>query len=145
MCMKKNKILAILPISIKKRSSINNLIDEIKKYSYDGQNLYEEDAITDRSELFLAKEIIRYSAIENLSDELPHSIAIEITNYDINENENLRTIEATIFCKKESQKGIIIGKNGSMIKKIGTMARKIISQKFNTNVNLKLIVKINKN
>ena len=136
---------AILPISIKKRSSINNLIDEIKKYSYDGQNLYEEDAITDRSELFLAKEIIRYSAIENLSDELPHSIAIEITNYDINENENLRTIEATIFCKKESQKGIIIGKNGSMIKKIGTMARKIISQKFNTNVNLKLIVKINKN
>lgn len=136
---------AILPISIKKRSSINNLIDEIKKYSYDGQNLYEEDAITDRSELFLAKEIIRYSAIENLSDELPHSIAIEITNYDINENENLRTIEATIFCKKESQKGIIIGKNGSMIKKIGTMARKIISQKFHTNVNLKLIVKINKN
>ena len=65
--------------------------------------------------------------------------------YDINENENLRTIEATLFCKKESQKGIIIGKNGSMIKKIGTMARKIISQKFHTNVNLKLIVKINKN
>lgn len=135
----------IFPISIKKRTSIDNLIEEFKKFSYEGQNLYEKDAITDRSELFLAKEIIRSSAIKYLNDELPHSIAVEITKYDINEKENFRIIEATIFCKKESQKGIIIGKNGSMIKKIGTLSRKTISQKFCTNVNLKLIVKINKN
>ncbi len=136
---------SILPVSIKNESSINNLIDEIKKYSYEGQNLYDEDSITDRSELFLSKEIIRYSAIENLSEELPHSIAIEITNYDIDEEKNSRNIEATIYCKKESQKGIIIGKKGEMIKKIGTKARKLINQKFNTNANLKLIVKVNKN
>lgn len=141
-----NKYLfnAIIPISQNDRKSIDNVIEEIKKYTYTDVQLYESDYITDRSELFISKEIIRLAAIENLSDELPHSISIEIYKYDIDEKETIRNIEAIIYCKKESQKGIIIGKNGNMIKKIGSRARKLISQKFDSKVNLKLLVKVNK-
>lgn len=135
---------AIIPISQNDRKSIDNVIEEIKKYTYTDVQLYENDFITDRSELFISKEIIRLATIENLSDELPHSIAIEIYQYNIDEKEEIRNIEAIIYCKKESQKGIIIGKNGNMIKKIGTRARKLISQKFDSKVNLKLLVKVNK-
>ena len=135
---------AIIPISQNDRKSIDNVIEEIKKYTYTDVQLYESDFITDRSELFISKEIIRLATIENLTDELPHSIAIEIYQYNIDEKEAIRNIEAIIYCKKESQKGIIIGKNGNMIKKIGTRARKLISQKFDSKVNLKLLVKVNK-
>lgn len=134
----------IIPISSNNKKSIDEVIEQIKKFSYEDEKLYDDDYITDRSELFLSKEIIRYCAIENLQDELPHSIAIEISKYEINQNETLRNIEAVIYCKKESQKGIIIGKGGSMIKKIGTKARKLISDKFDTNVVLKLDVKVDK-
>ena len=134
----------IIPISSNNRKSIDEVIAQIKKFSYEDEKLYDDDYITDKSELFLSKEIIRYCAIENLQDELPHSIAIEISKYEINQNETLRKIEAVIYCKKESQKGIIIGKGGSMIKKIGTKARKLISDKFDTNVVLKLDVKVDK-
>ena len=134
----------IIPISSNNRKSIDEVIAQIKKFSYEDEKLYDDDYITDKSELFLSKEIIRYCAIENLQDELPHSIAIEISKYEINQNETLRKIEAVIYCKKESQKGIIIGKGGSMIKKIGTKARKLISDKFDTNVVLRLDVKVDK-
>ncbi len=135
---------AIIPISKDNDKSINNLIEEVKKYAYEDNQLYDDDYITDRSESFIVREIIRYCAIENLNDELPHSINIEINEYNIDEINQKRNISATIYCKKESQKGIIIGKNGQMIKKIGTMARKLIIKKFNYNVNLNLQVKVNK-
>ncbi|MBD5423481.1 MAG: GTPase Era [Mycoplasma sp.] len=142
--LSKYNFISILPISRNNDKSINKLIEEIKHFSYEDDQLYDDDYITDKSELFISKEIIRYCAIENLSDELPHSIAIEINRYDISEDDLFRDIEATIYCKKESQKGIIVGKNGTMIKNIGTKARKIISEKFNSKVNLKLVVKVNK-
>lgn len=135
---------AILPVAQNKDKLINNVIDEIKKYAYEDQRYYEDDDITDKSELFLAKEIIRSCAINNLNDELPHSIAIEIIKYEINEETEKRNIEAIIYCKKESQKGIIIGKNGSLIKKIGMCSRKLISEKFGFQTNLILNVKVNK-
>lgn len=136
--------LSILPVSHNKEKLIDNIIEEIKKYAYEDQMYYEEDFITDKSESFLVKEIIRYCAINNLNEELPHSIVIEITKYEINESNQKRHIEAIIYCKKESQKGIIIGKNGSVIKKIGTSARKLINDKFNFQTNLMLSVKVNK-
>lgn len=136
---------AILPTAQNKDKLINNVINEIKKYAYKDQRYYEEDDITDKSELFLAKEIIRSCAINNLNDELPHSIAIEIIKYEINEENEKRNIEAIIYCKKESQKGIIIGQNGSLIKKIGMCSRKLISEKFGFQTNLILNVKVNKN
>lgn len=142
--LQKYNFSEIIPISELDEKSIELVIKTIKKYSYEDEQLYDEDYITDKSELFISKEIIRSSAISFLDEELPHSIAIEITNYDINKNETERNIEAIIYCKKESQKGIIVGKGGSMIKKIGIKARKIISEKFNSKINLKLSVKVNK-
>lgn len=143
--LSKFNFLEIILVNVKKEKSISNLLNVIKKFTYEDDKLYDEEYVTDKSELFLSKEIIRFSAIEFLKDELPHSIAIKITKYDINENESQRDIEATIYCKKESQKGIIIGSNGTTIKKIGTKARKIISEKFATKVNLHLVVKVDKN
>lgn len=135
---------AILPAAQNKDKLIINITNEIKKYAYEDQRYYEEDDITDKSELFLSKEIIRSCAINNLNDELPHSIAIEIVKYEINDENEKRNIEAIIYCKKESQKGIIIGKNGSLIKKIGMCSRKLISEKFGFQTNLILNVKVNK-
>lgn len=134
----------ILAISQDDEKSIDSVVEKIKEFSYEDDKLYDDDFITDRSELFISKEIIRFAAIENLNDELPHSISIEIIKYDINPEETFRDIEAIIYCKKDSQKGIIIGKNGSMIKKIGTKARKMISEKFDSKVHLVLSVKVNK-
>ena len=89
------------------------------------------------------KRQIRNSAIKFLSEELPHSIFIEVSDYQ--ETKQKLLIDATIYCKKESQKGIIIGQGGSMIKKIGTDARLAIINKFGLNVHLNLNVKVNKN
>lgn len=132
-------------ISSLNENSINNLLNEIKKFANDDIKYFDDDYITDKTELFLSKEIIRNSAIKYLKDELPHSIAVEIINYHIDEVKNKKIIDAIIYCKKESQKGILIGKNGSMIKKIGTDARKQIINKFSYTVQLNLYVKINHN
>ena len=133
----------IVNINYKNQTKIDDLLMKIKTYAYEEQQFFDDDFITDKSELFLTKELIRNSAIKFLSDELPHSIFIEITEYDIKPYK--RSIKAIIYCKKESQKGIIIGKKGAMIKQIGTEARRQIIQKFQTNVYLELKVKVEKN
>ena len=133
----------IVNINYKNQTKIDDLLMKIKTYAYEEQQFFDDDFITDKSELFLTKELIRNSAIKFLSDELPHSIFIEITEYDIKPYK--RSIKAIIYCKKESQKGIIIGKKGVMIKQIGTEARRQIIQKFQTNVYLELKVKVEKN
>lgn len=135
-----NKIISINNL---KENKIDNLLNEIKTFAYEDQQYYEADDITDKSQLFLIKEMIRNSAIKFLSEELPHSIFIEINQYE--QQKHRLSIYAIIYCKKESQKGIIVGKNGSMIKKIGSDARRAIMNKFNINVNLNLMVKVNKN
>lgn len=124
---------------------INNIINQIKKFAYEDKMYYDEDFITDKSELFLSKEIIRLSTIEYLKQELPHSIAIEINTYKVDDKNNKREIHATIYCAKESQKRIIIGKQGQIIKKIGMKSRKKIAEQFLTKVNLFLNVKVDKN
>lgn len=141
--LKKRNFSVVVGTSEKISESILVLLEELKKFTYEDNQLYEDDFITDKSELFLVKEIIRFNAMNNLRDELPHSIAIEINNY-IQEG-NKRIISANILCKKDSQKGIIIGKNGLMIKKIGTSARKEINKKFGFSVFLDLNVKTRKN
>lgn len=136
---------SIIHTSDKKEKSFDFLLNEIKKFAYEDNKYFDEDFITDRTETFLTKEIIRSSAIKYLTDELPHSIVVEISDYIIDDKLNKRNIDATIYCKKESQKGIIIGKNGSMIKKIGINARKQIMNKFSSNVHLNLNIKVDKN
>lgn len=121
----------------------NIIIEKIEKYAYEGTPFYDEDTITDRPLRFFASEIIRKHANENLKEELPHSICVQIDNFK--EGEDFWDIYSTIYVKKESQKGIVIGKSGSMIKIIGTNARKHMENQFGVKVNLNLKVKVNKN
>lgn len=130
----------ILSTSANDKKSTIELVQELKKYTTEGQPYYDTDYITDKPLRFIAKEIIRESAINLLREELPHSIAVEIA--DFIEEEDCMTIDAIIYVKKASQKGMLIGKNGSMIKEIGTAARKKMMNQFNTKVILNTKVKI---
>ncbi|QCA29825.1 GTPase Era [Mycoplasmopsis bovis] len=130
----------IISVSNKNDKSIDSLIEILKEYSYEAPPFYDEDYITDKSMRFMAKEYIRESAINLLTDELPHSIAVEVQ--DFIEEEDRITINAVIYVKKDSQKGILIGKGASMIKKIGTNARMKMGHQFNSKVTLNLRVKV---
>ncbi|MGL5205019.1 MAG: GTPase Era [Metamycoplasmataceae bacterium] len=140
---KEKQFDAILGTSINVNQSIDTLINEIKKYSYESHPFYDIDDITDKSSSFIAKETIREAAINLLRDELPHAIVVEITQYKESEDED--EISATIYVQKESQKGIIIGAGGSMIKAIGSTARINLSKKFGKNIKLWTKVKVQKN
>ncbi|UUM19981.1 MULTISPECIES: GTPase Era [unclassified Mycoplasma] len=130
----------ILSTSKNDFKSINSLIDVIKPYAYEGQAQYDIDYITDKSMRFLAKEIIRESAINSLYEELPHSIAVEINEFE--DLEDLIQIEAVIYVKKASQKGMVIGAKGTKIKQIGQSARYKMMHQFQSKVILNLKVKI---
>lgn len=134
---------AITTVNYQNPAKIDELLEQIKSFAYEDHQYFDADYITDRTELFLTKEVIRNSAIKFLNEELPHSIFVEINNYQINPGK--LHVEAIIYCKKESQKGIIIGKGGTMIKQIGSDARRAIMQKFRLNVDLRLQVKVEKN
>ncbi|MGL5732604.1 MAG: GTPase Era [Metamycoplasmataceae bacterium] len=140
---KDKKFDAVLGTSISIDQSIDTLVNEIKKYSYESNPFYDLDDITDKSSSFIAKETIRGAAINLLRDELPHAIVVEITQYKESDEED--EISATIYVQKESQKGIIIGAGGSMIKAIGTAARLSLSKKFDKNIKLWTKVKVQKN
>ncbi|MFV8401075.1 GTPase Era [Mycoplasma sp. CR] len=132
----------ILATDVNDYRSINALINEIKKYSYEGEAQYDPEYLTDKSMRFLAKEIIRESAINALYEELPHSIAVEVSEF-IEEDDHI-TIDAVIYVKKASQKGMVIGKGGEKIKQIGKNARLKIAHQFDVPTTLTLKVKIAK-
>lgn len=138
--LKKYGFEKVLGVSTKNSKSIDDLITYIKTYAYESNPYYDEDSLTDKSMRFLAKEIIRQAAINELFEELPHSIAIEIERFS--EDDDLIEIESTIFVKKASQKGMVIGANGSKIKKIGMEARKLMNVQFGKKINLFTKVKI---
>ncbi|BAW18419.1 GTPase Era [Mycoplasmopsis bovigenitalium] len=130
----------ILSVSTSSSDSISMLISELKKYTEVGEPYYDEDYITDKSMRFIAKEVIRVSAMKLLRDELPHSIAVEVNEF-IEEDEKI-TIDSIIFVKKNSQKGMVIGKDANMIKQIGINARKQLMNLFDIKVDLKIKVKV---
>ncbi|VEU78024.1 GTPase Era [Mycoplasmopsis columbinasalis] len=132
----------IIPFSNKKQEFADDLIKVLKEFTYEGQPLYDPEYITDKSMRFLAKEIIREAAFNYLKEELPHSIAIEVE--DFIEDDELTQINAIIYVKKDSQKGMVIGKEGQMIKKIGMMARRKLMALFSVKVELNLKVKVAK-
>lgn len=133
----------VLGTSTKIKNTIQDLIEEIKKYTYESEPFYNEDDITDRSMRFIAKEIIRESAINHLDHELPHKIYVEI--HDFKELETSIEIEAFIYVAKESQKKILIGAKGQKIKEIGQAARLKMQDQFDTKVVLKTLVKVKNN
>lgn len=136
----------IFGVGFDHHQSYKDIIEEIKNYAYEDEPLYEENDITDVPMRFIAKEIIRENALAYLYDELPHSIAVEIVQFIENEETNKPyDIQAIIYVKKESQKGILIGKNAQMIKKISINSREKIEKLFDHKVYLNISVKVNEN
>lgn len=134
----------IIGISALANDNIDQYIERIKEMLDEGPAYYDIDMITDKSERFIVSEIIREKALNNLSAEVPHGIAVRIDNFKQRENKNLIDIDATIIVEKNSHKEIVIGKAGSMVKKIGMDSRKEIEKFLDSKVNLKLWVKVEK-
>ena len=136
---------AIIPISAVKAKYKETVLDEIEKNLKPGPTYYDKEEYTDQTLRQLAEETIREKALILLKDEVPHGIFVQVEKMKLKKtqkNENIYNIEATIYCLRNSHKGIIIGKNGEMLKRIGTMARKDMEQNFGTKVNLKTWVKV---
>jgi GTP-binding protein Era len=134
----------IVPVSALKGKNTDELIDSIMKYLPYGPQYYDEDTITDQPERQIVAELIREQALRQLDKEVPHGIAVVIDSMKERPEGGLIDIDATIVCERDSHKGIIIGKQGSMLKKIGTHSRYGIERLLDTKVNLKLWVKVKK-
>ncbi|BFT66146.1 GTPase Era [Parvimonas parva] len=132
----------IVPISASEGTNVYNLINEIKSFLPYGPKYYSDDMITDQTEREIVGEIIREKTLNLLRDEIPHGINILIEKFSIRKNKPIIDIDATICVEKKSHKGMVIGKNGAMILKIGKSARIDIEKFLDSKVNLKLFVKI---
>ena len=131
----------IIPISAATGEGLEILLHKIENVLPYGPKYYPDDIITDQPEKAIAAEIIREKFFMLLKQEIPYGIGVEITHFKEREGKNILDIEANIYCEKESQKGIVIGNNGKLIKKAGTLAREEIEYLFGIKVNLKLWVK----
>ena len=134
----------IVPVSALKGDNTQDLIDSIFKYLPYGPMFYDEDTVTDQPQRQIVSELIREQALRCLDEEIPHGIAVSIDQMKRRADDSIVDIDATIVCERDSHKGIIIGKGGSMLKKIGSRARKEIEDLLETQVNLKLWVKVKK-
>jgi len=137
-----NENLPIVRISAKTGRNTDTLIKNIYKKLPDGEPMYPEDVVTEETMRDVTEEIIREKILLNTSDEIPHSVAVKVENYF--EQEDIDKIYASIYCETKSQKGILIGKGGSMLKKIGTEARKELENITEKKVYLELNVKVEK-
>ena len=132
----------IVPVSALKGTNTDELLKVIFKYLSEGPMYYDEDTVTDQPIKQIASELIREKALKFLQDEIPHGIAVEIDTWSYRKGGGMVDIEAAVVCEKDSHKGIIIGKGGGMLKKIGSAARKDIENLLECKVNLKLWVKV---
>ncbi len=132
----------IVPVSALKKDGLDILVECILKYLPYGEPFYDEDTVTDQPMRQIVAELIREKALKCLEEEVPHGIAVTIEQMKF--KKHIVDIEATIVCERDSHKGIIIGKQGSMLKKIGSMARPDIEELVERQVNLKLWVKVKK-
>ena len=133
----------IVPVSAWTGESVDHLVDVMFRYLEEGPAFYDDDTVTDQPVRQIVAELIREKALRLLDDEIPHGIAVVIEQMKERPN-GIIDIEASIVCERESHKGIIIGKGGSMLKKIGTVARREIENMMETKVNLQLWVKVRK-
>lgn len=133
----------IVPISALKGKNVDTLVDLMIENMPEGPQYYPEDMITDAQERFIVSEIVREKALRNLRDEVPHGIAVDIIQMKQSEKGTYH-IEVDLICEKDSHKGIIIGKNGTSLKKIGETARYEIERFLHEKVNLKIWVKVRK-
>ncbi len=134
----------IIPASALRGNNVDTVVEQIFKYLPEGPMYYDEDTVTDQPMRQIVAELIREKALHALDEEIPHGIAVTIEKMKKRQNKDIYDIEATIICERDSHKGIIIGKKGSMLKKIGTNARYEIEQQLDMKVNLQIWVKVRK-
>lgn len=139
----KYDFFAVVPISAKKGKYVSEVLDECAKLLREGEWFYEEDMITDQSQRQMAAESIREKILRNVDKEIPHGVAVMIEAYE--EEEDLVRIRAEIFCEKASHKGILVGKNGETLKRIGSYAREDLERLLEKKVYLNLWVKVKEN
>lgn len=133
---------AVVPVSAKDGDGVGELLGELMRLMPEGPPFYPEDALTTEPERTVAAEIIREKLLQLLSEEIPHGTAVTVEKMHEREAGGLIDVEATITCEKESHKGIIIGRGGGMLKKVGTLARQDIEKMLGQKINLKLWVKV---
>lgn len=135
----------IIPISAMKNDGVDIYLESLKKFLKPGPMYYPEDMITDKNERFIVAEIIREKGLMYLNEEVPHGLAISIEKFKKREDKNIYDIDANIYVERDSHKGILIGKGGSMLKRIGTEAREEAERLLDAKVNLQIWVKVEKN
>ncbi|MCI1305336.1 MAG: GTPase Era [Lachnospiraceae bacterium] len=135
----------ILPASAKMSINLDTIIDALFRYLPYGPRFFDEDTVTDQPIRQIASELIREKALRSLGEEVPHGIAVTIEQMKTRPDGRITDVDATIICERDSHKGIIIGKGGSMLKKIGSEARPEIEELLGTKVSLKLWVKVRRN
>lgn len=135
---------AVIPVSAKWHDGVAELLTECEKFAVEGPLFFPEDMVTDQPEKQVMAEIIREKLLWNLEREIPHGTAVEITKFS-ERDDGIIDLEATIYCEKPSHKGIIIGKDGQMLKKISTMAREDCEKFMGTKVYLQTWVKVKEN
>jgi len=133
----------IIPISATKRKGLEDLIDSVIKRLPEGPRYFEKDQITDQPERVLVAEMIRERVLIETGQEVPYATAVKIERFE--EGDKLTQIAAAIYCERDGQKAILIGKGGAMLKRIGTSARKQIERLLGTRVFLELFVKVREN
>ena len=135
---------AVIPVSAKTGEGLEELMDEMEKYAAEGPHLFPDDMITDQPERQICAELVREKLLQCLDREVPHGTAVEVTKFSERDN-GIIDLEVTIYCEKDSHKGIIIGKKGAMLKKIGELARRDIENFMGTRVYLQTWVKVKEN
>lgn len=135
---------AVIPMSAKNKEGIDELLSELQKYASAGPQLFPDDMICDQPEKQICAELVREKLLLCLDKEIPHGTAIEVTRFTERDN-GIIDLDVTIFCEKASHKGIIIGKQGAMLKKIGELARTDIEAFMGTKVYLQTWVKVKEN
>lgn len=136
---------AVIPISVKENDGVDIVWEEVEKYAVPGPHYFPDDKFTDQPERVLAGEIIREKILNLMNEEVPHGIAVTVEDMSerVNKNgEDILDISAVLYCERESHKGMVIGKGGAMLKKIGQLAREDLEKFFEIKVNLKCWVKV---
>ena len=133
---------AVLPVSVTEGKGVQHLMEELRKNTEEGPHFFPDDTLTDQPERAIAAEIIREKILRNMRDEIPHGTAVTIEKMRERDNGGILDIEATIYCEKDSHKGMIIGRGGAMLKKIASEARADLEAFLETKINLKCWVKV---
>ena len=133
---------AVVPVSAAKNDGLDELLDELMKLAFPSEHFFPDDTLTDQPERVIASEIIREKMLRLLDKEIPHGVAVSIEKMRERSDTDLMDVEATIYCERESHKGIIIGKQGATLKRISTYARQDMEKFFGCRINLQCWVKV---